>query len=189
MKTLVLHIFVAIHTLVPSLVHATVVVVGDQLEIGNTNSSAGGSGAFGYGNTVYSSSSLAVGTYNTIDTDEGEHSSLVVGQYNFTKATSALCVGSYNHVGSFFSITTGYLNYNNGDYSIMAGTGNVSGYNMLSNSIVTGTYNQSMLSKPAYLVIGNGTSSTNRKNSFVVYADGDIVIAKPQGDISMGIYE
>jgi hypothetical protein len=43
--------------------------------------------------------------------------------------------------------------------------------------------------KPAHLVIGNGTSTTSRANSFVVYADGDIVITKPQGDISMGIYE
>lgn len=29
---------------------------------------------------------------------------------------------------------------------------------------------------------------TPSPNSFIVYADGDVVITKPQGDISMGIY-
>lgn len=38
-------------------------------------------------------------------------------------------------------------------------------------------------------VIGNGTDDQNRANAFVVKSNGDVIISKPQGDISMGAYQ
>lgn len=174
MKTKLIAIFIL--TLSGISGHATTLIVGGKLNIGAGNMvNSPSSAVIGEDNYIIQEdndfAALAVGYQNTMD---GAYSSIVAGVYNFSSGGSNLTVGSYNS--------------NNAVASLLVGSNHVATYSYHSYATVSGR-NSATLVKPAHLVIGNGTSSTNRNNSFVVYADGDIVITKPQGDISMGIYE
>lgn len=61
------------------------------------------------------------------------------------------------------------------------------------NCTVVGKNNLSMnppsLTAAPLFVVGNGSSASSRSNAFEVRANGDIIMTKPQGDISMGNYE
>ena len=62
-------------------------------------------------------------------------------------------------------------------------------------SVMVGKYNDQEtgagkdFSKHVLFVVGNGPSTNQRSNAFIVYDDGDVVIKKEQGDISMGSYQ
>ncbi len=75
------------------------------------------------------------------------------------------------------------------------------GNDLLANSykeIVVGTFNDTSIYQgmsattwqitDTIFVVGNGTSSNARSNAFIVYKNGDIIIPKAQGDVSMGRY-
>lgn len=172
--------------------HASTII--SELNVGSTSSThmnqIGGSvsGAIGTQNSVSTSSSLAVGWSNTLWDDDNENSSLAVGRLNYLEAYAAIVSGYGNQVFNGWSITTGINNVNTERYSLVLGEHNITTSNRHRNGILLGAYNAAV-TKAAHVVIGNGTSTGNRKNSFIVYADGDIVITKPQGDISMGAYE
>ncbi len=171
--------------------HASTIIA--ELNVGPTTSyymnvlGAMHSGAIGKENLVNMSRSLAVGWSNTMDEDIESSNSLAVGSLNYLTGSSAIVCGQGNQVMNGSSITTGAYNINTEYNSLILGEGNITGYDRHRNGILLGAFN-APISKASHLVIGNGTSS-NRKNSFIIYADGDIVITKPQGDISMGIYE
>ena len=62
-------------------------------------------------------------------------------------------------------------------------------------AVVAGTYNEptggdldSAEPGDPVFVVGNGISPTEPSNAFVVKRNGDVIITKAQGDISMGIY-
>lgn len=171
--------------------NATVTVTGDGLKIGSSNTIyVNGNAVLGYNNYVSQPYSLAIGAHNDLSQDDNDYGSFALGHHNYIHGYGSIVGGSYNSVSDNSSFTTGYYNHNSASASLVVGRGNVAEYNKNSDSITAGKYNAAVPnSKPAHLVIGNGTSSTNRNNSFVVYADGDIIITKPQGDISMGIYE
>jgi len=183
--------FLFIIAAIPLSGNAAVTVTGDALNIGSSNTIyPGGSAVLGYSNFVSQPYALALGAHNDLVQDDNDYGSLALGHHNYIHGYGSIVGGSYNSVLDNSSITTGYYNYNNASASLMVGRGNVAENPQNSDSIIGGKYNAAVpYSKPAHLVIGNGTSSTTRSNSFVVYADGDIVIDKPQGDISMGIYE
>lgn len=152
-------------------------------QIGGTNS-----GAIGIKNLVGMNFSLAIGDANTLWEDDNEYGSFAVGRLNYIEAYNALVSGYGNQVFGDYSITAGAHNINTGHYSLVLGEQNITSPNRHRDGILLGAYN-APITKPAHLVIGNGTQYTPRQNSFIVYADGDIVITKPQGDISMGVYE
>lgn len=169
---------------------ATVIITGDGIKIGATNTLSGDySGIIGHSNYVNQPYSLAIGAFNDLNQNDNDFGSFALGHHNYIHGYGSMVGGSYNSVLDDSSITIGFYNYNNARASLVVGQGNVLEYFPHKNAIVAGEYNAAIPSgKPAHLVIGNGTSSTDRNNSLVVYADGDIVITKPQGDISMGIY-
>lgn len=171
--------------------NGTVTIVGDVINIGSSNSiNSYSSAVLGYNNYVSQDFGLAIGAHNSLEQDDNDYGSFALGHHNYIHGYGSIVGGSYNGVYDNSSITTGYYNYNNAPASLVVGRGNVVEYYTNSDSITAGKYNAAVSNgRPAHLVIGNGTSSTARSNSFVVYADGDIVITKPQGDISMGIYE
>ncbi|MFD2256892.1 hypothetical protein ACFSSA_09405 [Luteolibacter algae] len=158
----------------------------------NNHVSGAQSLSLGISNFVTQHSALAIGGWNDVEQDDNDYGSFALGHHNYIHGYGSIVGGSYNSVLDNSSITTGYYNYNNAPASLVVGQGNVVESDQNKNSITAGTYNAAIpYAKPAHLVIGNGTGAAfaNRKNSFVVYADGDIVITKPQGDISMGIYQ
>jgi len=56
------------------------------------------------------------------------------------------------------------------------------------NSVVVGKYNKVTSGTEAFIV-GIGNNSSPGENAFEVYMNGKVIINKPQGDISMGIYQ
>lgn len=172
---------------------ATITIIGDRINVGSSNTVNGfGSASLGSGNYNSQDHSLVIGAFNDIQQDDNDYGSFALGHHNYIHGYGSIVGGSYNSVLDNSSITTGFYNYNNAPASLVVGRGNVVEYTQNQNSITAGTYNAAIpYAKPAHLVIGNGTGSAPayRKNSFIIYADGDIVITKPQGDISMGIYE
>lgn len=175
----------------PFAARATVTLTGNGLNIGSTNSMyVDGNAAIGYNNVVSQSYALVIGAHNNLEQDDNDYGSFALGHHNYIHGYGSIVGGSYNSVLDNSSFTAGFYNYNNAPASLVVGRGNVVEYTQNQDSITAGRYNAAVsYSKPAHLVIGNGTSSTTRKNSFIVYADGDIVITKPQGDISMGAYQ
>jgi hypothetical protein len=187
------HQFILCALLTITCAHATTIIadlnVGPPTASSNKNQITGiYSGAVGTENFVSIYNSFAIGKSNTLELDEYENYSLAVGEFNYLKTRGAIVGGLGNQVFCDYSFTTGYFNVNSANNSLVLGQNNITGYNLHRNGVVMGSYN-APVSKAAHLVIGNGTLYTPRKNSFIVYADGDIVITKPQGDISMGIYE
>ena len=170
---------------------ASITVTGDMINVGSSNTVSGyASASLGSGNNNNQDHSLVIGAFNNIQQDDNDYGTFALGHHNYIHGYGSIVGGSYNSVLDDSSFTGGFYNYNNAPASLVVGSGNVVEYTQNRDSITAGRYNAAVsYNKPAHLVIGNGTSSTNRKNSFIVYADGDIVITKPQGDISMGIYE
>lgn len=169
---------------------ATVTVVGDSINIGSGNSLFGELNAvIGFSNLVSQPYSLAIGANNHLQQDDNDYGSFALGHHNYIHGYGSIVGGGYNSVHDNSSITMGYYNYNNAVGSLVIGIGNVANYGFQQYAVVAGKYNNATTGKPVYFMVGDGTSSMARSNSFVIYADGDIVISKPQGDISMGAYE
>jgi hypothetical protein len=169
-------------------IEATQAAIIPDLNVGPNNVMGTNSGAIGAQNSVIMPRSLAVGFANTVNDDDNQNSSLAVGIFNYVEAFSAIVCGNYNQTFAGYSLTAGSYNINTEYNSLVLGEYNITSNNRHRNGILLGAYN-APITKASHLVIGNGTSTSNRKNSFIIYADGDIVITKPQGDISMGIYE
>ncbi len=156
------------------------------LNLGSGNNVSGSpAGAIGWNNGVLQGASLAVGNANTL---QWGGSALVVGQYNYLQANSAIVGGIYNQALNWNSFTTGSNNVNSDQNSLVIGYQNITSSGLHHNGAIFGSFN-SPVSKAAHLVIGNGGSAQQRSNSIIVYADGDILITRPQGNISMGIYQ
>lgn len=167
-------------------------VVGTKLNIGTSNTISGTSSAtIGLNNDVWQNHSLAIGIHNFVYDDDNEHASLAFGRYNTLSGMGSIVGGQYNISSKNFNLTVGSYNFNSASCSIVGGTGHTLGSSSAyADGMVVGRYSAPIsVNKPAHLVLGNGTGASQRNNSLVVYADGDIVISKPQGDVSMGIYE
>lgn len=189
--------------------------IGNSNSLDTTNSLAVGSSNWvtsyshsslvvGYANEIFMPNSVAIGAANGIEAPQSaafgsgnyilqydtEDAIFVSGTYNVSLAWSSAGFGTYNVIdyGAESSLTAGSANFNDAARSVMVGTGNSSSY-LMKNGVIGGKYNANV-SKSAILVLGNGTGSNqpDRKNALVVYEDGDVIITKRQGDISMGIY-
>ena len=190
MKSEIRHRLCAAIICCSSAAHATTVIVGDQLRVGSNNTGwSAPSGVIGTYNTINSPDSFALGRFNYINQDDNDFAALAVGYQNtMDGAYSSIVTGAYNFASSSSSLTVGYYNHNDANASLIVGLNHIASHLYHQRAIITGR-NSATPSKAAYFVVGNGASTAARENAFVVYADGDIVITKPQGDISMGIYE
>jgi len=156
------------------------------LDIGTSNNVSGsGIASIGNANAGDANNSVIVGQYHYADAID---SSLSVGNSNFLiESDGVVAVGSINAVTGNDSITSGYQNINAGFRSLVLGRYNIASQEFYSDAVVFGRYGD-FISKAAFLVVGNGISGSVRQNAFVVYQDGDVIVTKRQGDVSMGIY-
>ena len=140
--------------------------------------------------------SMVAGGYNTVNADY----SLIAGQNNTvegatvgSKTLISAAIGGANHVMANNSWTIGSSNEISSSLTLGLGTGLVAdsmGCTFVGefNEGVQGSLATRETEDPVF-VVGNGIDSNNRSNALVVKRNGDVVITKPQGDISMGIYQ
>lgn len=139
---------------------------GHYTEVGGSGNIVEGAGADtivnGRNNHIIKSSHSAVfGSTNKVD-----------GNYNPNNgANDNIVGGKNNNVGSSGNIVGGESNTANGNNnSLIVGSHNNINTNSSGDRIVGGHYNKSVAN--ALMEIGNGTSSDDRKNAFVVLEDG-----------------
>jgi hypothetical protein len=177
------------------------IIVGSNNLINSTGStlvsSSRNTAVFGSSNTLNPGTlaSLVSGTSNILTGT----SSLVAGQGNTvegatvgSRASVSAAIGANNHVMTFNAWTIGSQNEVSGNFSLAFGCGlfgDSMGCTFVGefNEPVEGNLTLREEQDPVF-VVGNGTSSSNRSNALVVKRNGDVIISKPQGDISMGIY-
>jgi len=119
--------------------------------------------------------------------------SLVIGQSNITEGDNTLVWGGGNYAGSSGSGVGGYYNVCESLFSLVAGqrcnSTSSTGYNLLvgqyldsntNHEVVFGRYNIQAVG--ASLVIGSGSGTSSRENSFVLYNNG--VIDLPHLNVS-----
>lgn len=147
------------------------------------------SNATGLGNEIYSKNSTVAGLQNYTDAD----SSFIFGYRNLVRANSlsgkqtdlyyptVFGGTNYVHGNGRFSFTAGSDNDVSGNQSAAIGKQNVVSHERavaLNAFNITGRECQTVIGKysaqdsNALFVVGNGTSSTNRKNAFAINANG-----------------
>lgn len=134
-------------------------------------------------NTVQAYSSLVAGNTNTVE-------GATVGSTAFHSAA----IGHLNSIMATYGWTMGYSNTVSGSRGVAIGSG-LTASNIQSTAL--GRFNSTMSSNDI-LVIGAGTAATTPNTAFRVTSDGGVVLgsptsgkvvlAKAQGDISMGAY-
>jgi hypothetical protein len=154
---------------------------------------AEGSAAIGESNRNSGAQSLTVGTYNHMQRDSefgSGRDSIVAGNWNHSWGVSSLIMGLNNSIPYF---DTGYEGSPLGFpvATMLLGKGLIS---RTDECVVVGKNNLAAAERQTggqapVFVVGVGESASARADALVVRANGDIVITKPQGDISMGIYE
>jgi len=157
----------------------------DSAAIGNTNNIGDVNGT--------ASGSLAVGSSNLIrDTTGTAYYNTALGSYNSIPGDNSVAMGQVNAVYGFNSMAAGDWNSVDGSKTMALGSHLIteSGWDSV---VVVGQYNdESEFSGQEAFAVGNGNgvsgSPDYRTNAFVVLKNGDVIIRKPQGDISMGIY-
>ena len=110
----------------------------------------------------------------------------IFGEFNYALTLNSLVAGSNNNLLSHSSLTGFGLVRN----SALLGSGLLS---QNDNCVVVGKNNAGTVrvegpTAPVF-VVANGVSTSARSNALEVLANGDIIITKAQGDISMGIYQ
>lgn len=155
--------------------------------------------AIGHSNQVDASASLAVGSSNIIRS----YKSMAVGvgneiAYGPTSNRTSFLAGTNNYAAAPYSFATGY----NNRIEANAGAAMGSGIKITTNttgSVGVGRFNveDPGNGEPFVFCVGTGGSDTSRSNGLTVYANGDVEIGDPvgdvtltraQGDISMGAY-
>lgn len=187
---------------------------GDVLNIGaNTLTLSEGSGAIGQSNLLNQANyALTIGQGNTLD----GHRNLAVGFNNEVDDLDNAAIGKHNYVDGLANLVVGNSNSliddDDGDFSIVGGQYNLVdngranlvtgalnvideannsallGTGLISDiheSVVVGRYNE-YAGIEAHFIVGNGAANDQRSNAFVVLKNGDVIIPKVQGDISMG---
>jgi hypothetical protein len=139
-----------------------------------------------------------MGQYNSVTAATATTScSLVAGFNNVVgSAMAAAAIGEANEItASDGGYAIGYFNKAMANRAVAIGTGTKAN---TANGTALGKWNNGMVSDDV-LVVGTGTGDSNRVNSMKIKTDGTIVLgnsstgkillARPQGDISMGNYQ
>jgi hypothetical protein len=152
----------------------------------------------GYNNMAAGDRSNCIisGSTNKVDAN----ATLVSGYNNDVQSVASIetrnsgIIGGNNIVTSPHAYAMGYTNTVSGDYGHAYGTGLKA---TQSCSVAVGKYNASMVSGDVFAV-GTGTSDTSRTTALRATSDGSVILgsaasgkvilAKAQGDISMGQY-
>ena len=154
-----------------------------------------GVAAIGSGNRSdgHSSASLMVGVQNYLEGDYefgSSYASLLGGSYNSSYGSSCMIFGSNNQIPYYEKFEFEYEPLGFPAYSILLGTGLICRSDNLTIIGQNNTRTERMTGdKKPIFIIANGQSASARSNALEVLANGDIIITKPQGDISMGAYK
>lgn len=154
----------------------------------------GDSLAAGGGNTIHDGDDcIALGANNVIQQNPA------LGTY-WTYSKGCMALGISNTIDSSFGYAIGAANLITGEYS------SALGFLLEANSsraTYVGMFNDPnhpqtptpwkhtsdpLPEEDPVFVVGNGKSDTERSNALVVLRNGDVIITKPQGDVSMGIF-
>lgn len=148
------------------------------LAVGDANTVANGGGAIGSYNTVTADGSVALGFMNESRMDDGDgYGNILIGRYNIA-GPDAVAYAEEN-------VLIGDSNYSTSNRAWTFGKGNIGQVETLT----VGTYAE-MVSNASFIVgTGHGTGAGERENGLIVMKNGDVVIPKAQGDVSMGIYQ
>lgn len=198
MKKINKPIWASLLLIIPTAAFAVLTSV-DDLDVGTgaPNTAASSSAAVGSNNHAsYTSLAVGVSCYTHEYSFAAGHSnrtknmSAAIGWQNDVNYHApgqypryAFASGMLNDVVGNGSFATGFNNDISADYSSVLGKGLVVGVNRDYTTVI-GTYNVDK--DNIRLAVGNGGSSSNRSNAFEVYENGDVIINKEQGDISMG---
>lgn len=150
-----------------------------SIAVGDANSVIKGGAVFGDYNTVYSGGSYAIGRFNESNSDDGDGSgNILIGYMNIAGDTNS---DEYTEN----CILIGRENEGDFERNYVFGEGNIGQYQ----TVTLGIFAEPVSN--ASLIVGNGTgkASGQRNNGLVVMKNGDVIIPKAQGDISMGAYE
>ena len=161
-----------------------ILMVGDQ----NMSNLAMSGAAIGEMNYLYDYFNVAFGAYNSVagwvNSAFGDSNHISNDDANVT-AESSVFTGMYNHGNNLIACLVGGSN-NQLDYatnSAAIGEGLILGPGTQA-QVVVGQYNAPDAN--ARFVVATGTDAYNPKNAFTVFANGDVIIKKRQGDILMG---
>ena len=144
--------------------------------------------AFGMANYVYDSANLASGTYNTVHGS----ANLVAGNMNYLGSSGSILFSDstalfgWGNQGNNLAacLVAGTLNeLDTATDSAAIGHGLILGPGTQS-QVVVGQYNAPDVG--ARFIVATGTNANNPSNAFTVFANGDVIIKKRQGDILMG---
>lgn len=142
------------------------IICGTDNESGEANTLDGDQRPLIYGNRNVAKSNtdtLTGGEYNNVT---GCQSCAVSGQHNTaSNIVSGILGGYYNNAGDNFSLTSGAHN-TGAAYGITGGTQNLGA----AYGLTVGVFSAQL--SGARLVVGNGNSANDRKNSFYVTSDG-----------------
>lgn len=126
-------------------------------------------------NNTARTASMAIGAHNTVNNGPGD-----------TRDSEAFvggAIGISNEISGKSSFVVGFQNQIFAQQSVVLGKGLLSTNN---DATVVGRYNEDI--DETLFTVGSGASGTNRRNAFYIKNNGDVVIPKLQGDISMGIF-
>lgn len=165
--------------------------------LGQQNTVSGGgiyTATLGKWNICQASNSLIAGFYNTGKQNvylggTQMSSSAIFGSYNSSLGEGSLIVGYNNQILARVETIEGDIAEISPSLALI-GSGLISRDN---SCLIVGTNNivspQNNTPTAPLFIVANGTSASARSNALEVLANGDIIITKPQGDISMGAYE
>ena len=142
---------------------------------GDTTASGDYSAAFGCGSAATGYVAMTFGIGNT----SSGYGSLAAGRFSTASGYGAFALGFGNTSTGVFSMAVGSFTTASAYSAFVTGSYNVGG----------GTSNSSVATDPAF-EIGNGTSSTDKSDAFVVYKNGNVIAqgsiqVAPSGDIPM----
>lgn len=147
------------------------------LAVGSGNTVPNGGGAIGTNNNIPAGGSVALGYGNVAGMDDGDgYGNILIGRFN-----TAAPLGSYTEE----NILIGEGNSSGGVKAWAIGKGNIA----QTETLTLGTYADPVTNASVIIGTGHGAGVGERENGLVVFKNGDVVIPKVQGDISMGDYQ
>ena len=153
---------------------------GYSLAAGGDNTEATGeySIALGQGVKATNRAAFAAGARSgNIPTEASGIGSCAIGTGVLASGSGSFATGYETKTTERYSMVSGYKNEVPNSYAFATGNSNKT-WNQA--QAVFGQYNDyknKVAADKAYLVVGNGTSDTERSNAFVVQADGDVTVA------------
>ena len=158
--------------------------MGNNNTIGNATTSVGGAAAFGGGNDIYATATVAIGINNSTISGQPTYgkNSLIVGCQNQNQFGNASIVGGFasdgygtNSIAFGLGATsaTGNQQYAFGEGTTNPNNGSIAN---IDNSMVIGRFNVFSITDCHLFAVGNGSSVSSRSNAFNVSSNGRVGI-------------